>query len=86
VPAVTENGKGGTGMTLAETIFDEVQEMPGHQQAQVLDFLEYLKSKDAKENKESEQREWSDFSLAQAVRGMEDEPELYSLEDIRGTF
>lgn len=73
-------------MNLAETIFDEVRGMPGYQQAEVLDFLEFLKFREARKNKEAEERQWSDFSLQQAMRGMEDEPDLYSVDDLKGTF
>ena len=35
---------------------------------------------------EEEGTAWSDFSLAQAVRGMEDEEDLYSLDDLEAAF
>lgn len=31
----------------------------------------------------NENREWSEFSLSHAMKGMEDEPDLYTMEDIK---
>ena len=48
----------------------------------MLDFVEYLKSK--KERKEDS--EWSRFSLDSAMRGIEEEPGFYGIEDIKERF
>jgi hypothetical protein len=44
----------------------------------MLDYLEFLLTKAEREDKE-----WSRLSLASAMRGMEDEPELYTLADLK---
>ncbi len=66
-------------MTFEEKIIRGIHELPESKKAEVLDFVEYLKSK-------SEEKKWSEFSLSSAMRGMEDELSLYSLEDIKESF
>ena len=69
----------GGSMSLEEKIIRQVHELAESKKAEVLDFVEYLKAK-------TEEKEWSGFSLASAMRGMEDEDSLYSLRDIREVF
>jgi hypothetical protein len=69
----------GGSMSLEEKIIRQVHELPESKKTEVLDFVEYLKAK-------TEEKEWSGFSLASAMRGMEDEDSLYSLRDIREVF
>ena len=63
-----------TYMSVAELIASEVREMGPRQQAIVLKFLELLKE----QSEEGEESAFKDFSLASAMRGMEDEPDIYS--------
>jgi hypothetical protein len=70
---------GGSAMTLDKTIQEYAQKLPYSLQQEVLDFVQYLLMK----TEQQENAEWSDFSLSAAMRGMEDEPDLYSLADIR---
>jgi hypothetical protein len=63
-------------MTVKEQIMQHVNTLPETAQSEVLDFVEYLESKSAKAN-------WSEFSLSQAMRGIESEATLYSLNDIK---
>ena len=69
-------------MTLAEKILQKMRLLPEEKQAEVLDFVDFLSQKQAEE----ENRAWSAFSLASALRGMEDEEELYSLDDLKERF
>lgn len=71
-------------MTLTEKIFSHIESLPETYQAEVLDFVEFLasKSKKLQEPEGEERAAWSRFSLAQAARGMTDEPDLYSLDDL----
>ena len=69
-------------MTIAEKIFKKTQSLPEDKQAEVLDFVDFLERKLALE----EDREWAEFSLASALRGMEDEEELYTLDDLKERF
>ena len=61
-------------MELAERLINNLKLLSESKQAEVLDFMEYLKLKTERE----EQKEWSAFSLASAMQGMEDEEALYS--------
>ena len=44
--------------------------------SEVLDFVEYLRTK-------TDDKKWSAFTLASAMRGMEDEDSLYTLDDLK---
>jgi len=73
-------------MTLAEKIFTHLQALPEAYQAEVMDFVEFLENKSKSRKAEDEEdKEWSAFSLAQALRGMEDEPG-YSEDDLKERF
>ena len=64
-------------MTVAEQIMQHLRALPETAQAEVLDFIEFLESRSNKAN-------WSEFSLSQAMRGIESEDSQYSLDDIKG--
>ncbi|KHE91078.1 MAG: hypothetical protein SCABRO_03182 [Candidatus Scalindua brodae] len=49
---------------------------------EVLNYVEFLRSRTEKE----EYKEWSNFSLSSAMRGMEDEQSLYSINDLKVSF
>ncbi len=70
-------------MAIADQINRHVQDLPAAIQAEVLDFVEYLMARLARQ----EDQAWSEFSLASAMRGMEDEvgPD-YTAEDLRTVF
>jgi hypothetical protein len=70
-------------MNTVEKIIEQLKSMPESDQAEVLDFLEYLKSKEGREKEDSE---WSQFSLDSAMRGIEEEPSPYGIEDIKEKF
>ncbi len=71
-------------MAITEKIQQHVQKLPASLQAEVLDFVEYLL---AKVSKYSEERDWSNLSLAFAMRGMEDEfTPLYTTADLKVVF
>ena len=65
-------------MVLSEKIQEYIQKLPPSFQEELFDYLEFLLAKAEREDKE-----WSRLSLASAMRGMEDEPELYSLADLK---
>ena len=75
-------------MTLTEKIFTHLENLPETYQVEVLDFVEFLESKSRKlaDRDDEERTIWSSFSLAQALRGMEDEDDLYSLDDLEVAF
>ena len=66
-------------MTTAEQINKNLQKLPATFQQQVLDFVEFILHK-----RISEDQEWSEFSLAQAMRGLEnDEMPEYTDADLK---
>ena len=67
-------------MTLDERIYQSVQKLPDAFREELLDFIEYLLAKAER----AEREEWAAFSLTSAMRGMEDEPALYTLDDVKG--
>jgi len=73
-------------MLIREQIQEYVVKLPLSFQAEVLDFVEYLIAKAEREGFVEENREWSEFSLASAMRGMEDEETSYTLSDLKVVF
>ena len=69
-------------MTVAEKVARDLQGLPESAQAEVLDFIEFLKTKSENE----ERGDWTAFSVTQAMRGMEAEPDLYSENDVKERF
>lgn len=69
-------------MTLAERILDQINRLPEEEQRKVLDFVEYLQARAHRRDT----ADWSVFSLASAMRGMEAEDSLYTIEDLRESF
>ena len=55
--------------------------MSEDKQIEILDFINFLSRK-----VEKEERFWSKFSLESAMRGLESEESLYTLEDIKERF
>ena len=69
-------------MTLDEKIHLYAQKLPASYQEELLDYVQYLLMKAGQQEKQ----DWGSFSLASAMRGMEDEPDLYSLSDLKEVF
>ena len=65
-------------MVLSEKIQEYIQKLPPSFQEELFDYLEFLLDKAEREDKE-----WSRLSLASAMRGMEDEPEIYTVTDLK---
>lgn len=62
-------------MTITEKIMEHVKALSEEKQTEVLDFVEFLETR-------NENRSWNNFSLSSAMRGLEEEPALYSVDDI----
>lgn len=60
-------------MTTVEKITRHVQHLPEVSQQEVLDFIEFLTAKVVNGRAHQLDEQWSMFSLAQAMRDMEDE-------------
>lgn len=71
-------------MTTLESIQRYAQMLPDSLQREVLDFVRFLVFK---REQEITRDEWSNFSLASAMRGMEDEDTpLYTTDDLKEIF
>ena len=73
-------------VTLAERIVQHIQSLPASAQARVLDFVESIEAETHLDKGRQEEAEWSEFSLPQGLRGLEDEPSSYSPEDVKEVF
>ena len=69
-------------MTLDEKIHRYAQKLPYSFQEELFDFVQYLLMK----AEQQEKQDWESLSLSSALRNMEDEPDLYSLSDLRIIF
>lgn len=70
-------------MTTTEIIIQHLKSLPESKQREVLDFVEFLKFRQQKSTAGEEDTSWSEFSLASAMRGMEDEETSYTLRDLK---
>ena len=70
-------------MTTAQAIAQHVAELPDAEQREVLNFVEFLESKAKPGVLRERGGVWSAFSLAAAMRGMEDEPAPYTVADLK---
>ena len=57
--------------------------LPEPAQREVLHFAEFLETRKNEYGNESDSEGWSSFSVCAAMRGMEEEPALYSAADIK---
>lgn len=75
-------------MSITESIQKHVQLLPDTLQQEVLDFVKFLLFKREQEaTPEQDEIEWLDFSLASAMRGMEDEDTpVYTTDDLKEVF
>jgi len=69
-------------MVMNQKIQNYIEKLPLSYQEEVVDFLAYLLAKAERQ----EEKEWSKMSLASAMRGMEDEPSEYTLEDLKVVY
>ena len=73
-------------MTTTETIVQRLKSLPASAQREVLDFVEFLQSRRQEHTARKDEVAWSAFSLASAIRGMEDEETPYTLADVKEAF
>lgn len=73
-------------MTVCQKIAEHVRDLPEQEQIEVLDFIEYLRTKARLRKSKDEEKDWSALSLKNAMRGMEEEPSVYSLDDLKEVF
>jgi len=74
-------------MTTAQAIMQRLKLLPDQAQREVLDFVDFIESRRKGLSVASKDDEaWSNFSLASAMRGMEDEETSYALADLKESF
>lgn len=74
-------------MFVTQRIHEAVRKLPESLQTEVLDFVEFLLTRVERNSAHQEEVDWSDFSLAEAMRGMEDEDDpTFSSGDMKVTF
>ncbi len=66
-------------MLVTQKIQAYLEKLPPSYQNEVVDFLAFLLEKAERQ----EDKTWHEMSLASAMRGMEDEPEEYSVDDLK---
>ena len=76
------NCSGWATMRLEEIILKHLQELPGPEKAEVLNFIEYLQAKTEKKDR----GDWTIFSLSSAMRDMGDQNTPYTLDDLKESF
>ncbi len=70
-------------------LIEKLQALPAEKQAEVFDFVEFLAVRFGKSKGTAfAHGDWSDadfseFAMGQALRGMEDEPVLYTRDDLK---
>jgi hypothetical protein len=69
-------------MNIEKRIIQYIHELPEHEKAEVLDFIDYLKTK----GERKAMKEWAVFSISSAMQGMEAEDTPYSLDDLKESF
>lgn len=71
-------------MIVSEKINQKVEKLPIAIQLEVLDFVEFVAQKAERINSEDEGKQWAEFSLNQAMKGLEDEETLeYTEADLK---
>lgn len=60
-------------MIVTEKINQKLEKLPIEIQLEILDFVEFIAQKAEKQNALEENWQWTDFSLAQAMKGLENE-------------
>ena len=74
-------------MSYAE-LLEKLQSLPSDKQAEVFDFVEFLSARFSPGSRLVPQHDWSNaefsiFSIAQALRGMDDESDIYTQDDLK---
>ncbi len=69
-------------MRIEEKIIEYIHELPEHEKAEMLDFIDYLKTKVERKG----MKEWTEFSLSSAMRGMEGKKHHIQLKILKSHF
>ena len=66
-------------MDLTAKIIEMIQSLPEEKKLEVLKFIEHISQKE----EEKELKQWNKFSLNSAMRGLEEEETVYTVEDLK---
>ena len=69
-------------MNLEKEVIEKFKTLPEHKQVEAIDFIDFLQ----KRAEMQDQERWGEISLASAMRGMEDEGDLYTIDDLKEKF
>ena len=70
-------------------LIEKIQNLPAEKQAEVFDFVGFLAVRSGKDKGtpfapgQWSDAEFSEFAMSQALRGMEQEPALYTRDDLK---
>ena len=70
-------------MTTAQAIAQHIEALPEAAQREVLDFVVFLEVKTRPGEVREADAAWPAFSLASAMRGMENDPSPYTVADVK---
>jgi hypothetical protein len=73
-------------MTTLEAIAQSLEPLPEAAKREVLDSVEFIKARRGHETPREESEAWSEFSLASAMRGLEEGESPYTLADLKDAF
>lgn len=74
-------------MPTVEKISEYLSKMPDPYQAEVLHYVEYLWQKLQEQGRDTEEILWQEFSLASALRDMDEAKEVtYTMDDLKEKF
>ena len=66
-------------------LIEKLQTLPAEKQAEVIDFVDYLAERfSVRPDVDTwSDREFAEMAMRQAIRGMEDDPVAYSMDDLK---
>lgn len=73
-------------MSVTEQIIQRLNQLSETEQSEVLGFVDYLQTRGRERKQKQDTKQWTEFSLDSAMRGLEEDPVEYSIENIQETF
>lgn len=64
-------------------ITQHIEELPEASKLEVLDFVQFLEAKTVPASSQNTDENWSLFSIASVMSGMEDESSTYTVDDVK---
>ena len=73
-------------MSVTEQIIQRLNQLSEIEQSEVLNFVDYLETRGRALKQKQDTKQWAEFSLDSAMRGLEDDPVEYSIDNLQETF